>query len=462
MVKRIDVSPSAIVKLNGLEGHVIQNIFNDAHYTFSMYAEQYDNQDHSNVVYESDDPNFDYLSKNFDRPKEISFDKKNPYIKIGSADQELSGHSQTLIVSDGLVITGANLLNFDNIPYLLEQWNLKKDKNIDSFLDGFNTASARELKKSYHALHKSDNTKGIHWTTRLGAFRQYSDSNDDNGKKHDANIQSAKRDEYVLITGFDQVLANRLDLSADKIVRIEATVDNQDRYFLIAVNTVSNVYLIVYDCQTINHKLIEKLNDAVLERSILYNPTNSHDHKWPDGKSDLSDDELDCAIDWLKACLKQDDFVLDLSGIDCLDCVQISTQLLVDVTNQPSASYQGFAIDRDKNIYIAGGLGPDDKKPNDDYNNRIICIPDFGHDLQNATYFNLDRDDLDRYLTQTFTLEFYDYYLEIEGIQDLYPYSDHCLLVVLAMHRRSNGLKTEHNICLKYAWNDDDVKKLKY
>lgn len=69
MVKRIDVSPSAIVKLNGLEGHVIQNIFNDANYTFSMYAEQYDNQDHSNVVYESDDPSFTYLSKNFDRPQ---------------------------------------------------------------------------------------------------------------------------------------------------------------------------------------------------------------------------------------------------------------------------------------------------------------------------------------------------------------------------------------------------------
>lgn len=48
-------------------------------------------------------------------------------------------------------------------------------------------------------------------------------------------------------------------------------------------------------------------------------------------------------------------------------------------------SYQGFTVDRLKNIYIACGAGPENTHNYriHDYDNEIICLPNYGRHKKN-------------------------------------------------------------------------------
>ena len=448
MTKKVNVSPEAIVELLGLSGHVVQNAYYDGNNSFSMFAQQYNGKNHSNVILKStDDPAMDYLNNNFDNHRKVHFDQENPYLEINDSENEeheLSGHSQTLIARDGFIITGTNKLNTTNTIKILQQWQEKTGNNYVDLLNSINTDSARETIKAINDQN-SDSSK-IHWTNRLGVFRQYDNIKDSN--------ESVKLGEYVLLTGIKQVIQKEIGVTLNSIKRIEAAADVDSKYLLIAANSDEKLYLLVFDYGSIRAKITNKLDDIGLERSIYYSEDGNSGHVIPDGDVNLTGQETKNAVDWIQSCLKVDDFVVNIEKEECLACTMLDTKMLMKNMDQNpnEPSYQGFTIDSDKNIYIASGRGPSRNSKANDYSNRILCVPDFGYDLQNATYFTADYHDLEYYLKQVYGNDFGKYYLEIEGIQNLYePAPNHSLGIIFGVHDTTRSQnKTVHNIYLKY------------
>lgn len=293
-----------------------------------------------------------------------ALDKDNPNpTKITMISQPIldlndclfTDHTQTLVLSHGKILTGINYLPYETLQNLL----FYAKKTPDEFLGGIDNASAKDF-RSWLA----DRTHSS-FTRNFGLFNP--------NISHPTQLGF-----FTKMIGFEKALG------LSKYNRIEATVSPNQRYLLIAGNDASAGKLVLN---------VYHLTDDVFDKAGDYEPLYDRYYGYADYPNDpqkMTQNQIDYALDWLHELFYDDDLAFDINSLSELSHTEINYSDLVSLSGWVSGkfSFQGFAIDDNKNIYLSSGFGPNNDYVGN-YNEWLLKIPNGGKNLSEAKRYDL-------------------------------------------------------------------------
>ena len=104
----------------------------------------------------------------------------------------------------------------------------------------------------------------------------------------------------------------------------------------------------------------------------------------------MTRDQIDYALDWLHELFYDDDLAFDINSLSELSHTEINYSDLVSLSGWVSGkfSFQGFAIDNNRNVYLSSGFGPNNNYVGN-YNEWLLKIPNGGKNLGETKRYDL-------------------------------------------------------------------------
>lgn len=382
-------------KFLGQDKCVVQNTCYDSNES-AMYAVQSGKKQATKIfkskgnLYEE---GYESLSNSSKNPQIIELDSDHPLV----LDNDLNRHTQTLIATGGNIITGINELPYEDFERLINASGQNYDKFFEDIDD--NTSVSDFFNWNNHHY-----TKG--YAHNFGIFSK-------NSK------YATKFGRFVKVTGFAKALG------LPNYNRIEAAVSPNQEYLLIAGNDSKQQKLVlnVYYFNTQRNHEFQDCSTALNNVSSLANSYNLYCQNlpYPDDPSKLSQTNLKKILDWLHEAFYYNQLVFDINTIPVLSHVELDYSTLLNLTNQISNyfSFQGFAIDDNKTIYLTSGFGPQGPKGNTDGQDWLLAIPNGGKDLSDAIHVDLSvlKRQIYKSLLPNLDTQFSGLYMEPEGLQ---------------------------------------------
>lgn len=396
-----------IAMLSNLPAKAVQAISFNNSTDFYEYVLQYTESIQAINIYKSSDMDGgSWDTSSADNNRRINLSK---YITLSGY---LGGHTQTLFQDGGYIVTGMRRISFANLKTFLDMASISQYNHF--FENHINNSSWTALNKYLNGTLPSLDGSGEAWSTNfIGLRNKYLNEDPKDGT-------------YVNIIGVTNLVPDAQ--------RAELVVTNDGENALLAVNDHNHgLHLFIYDFSIIN----EIDNKYVAIYGYL---DEAGFHSAPDPTVLTSSDEIGNALDVYKTLLNHDCLVLNL--FDYTPSFQKSfTSSEVNRLTQTSEkylSYQGFGLDRQGNIYISSGFGPDNYNSN---SNPHIYV------ISNNQWYDIDCNNL---LEQSEL----NAYPEIEGIQVL---DTNNILMCVATHAKNQDTqKTIVNKIYRLSWDSDD------
>lgn len=409
-------------RLMGQMSHVVQNTYYDAG-ELALYCVQMGHD--STIVLKSTnnvyDLGYESVSKSPNDIQTINFNSA-PCLELNDG---LTKHTQTLIAADGHIITGIRDMPYETFKQLIDASDIDCSKFFKDIPD--NTSY-----RDYLSWNKGRNPDG--YAHYFGVFSKTGDCQTKFGR-------------FVMLTGFEK------SLGLPKYDRIEAAISPDQKYLLIVGNdsdtkrVVFNIYYFDTYQQFEDQDCARAINN-VGSLSGSYNSYYGYAN-YPDNPSELSNIQIKQALDWIHEAFYYDQLVFDINSIPVLSHVELSYADLLNLTSRDNGrfSFQGFAIDNDKNVYITSGFDPQNKKANIAINDWLLMLPNGGKDLSSATRYDLSALSHTIYssLAPQLGTQLSGLFLEPEGLQVFAGEDGNPLLFITASVHNANAYETPHD-----------------
>ena len=422
--------------LTGLPHRVVQAVDFNAFGDMSLYALQLagdhdypqifvSTSDLYDVGYTSDEQ-IDLTNPTLPNLKTIQMNSKSLYDFTGD---DFTNHTQTLIISDSMLMTGINYLPYETLEKLLDYAG---ETPMGFLSDLPDNDSTRDFKNWCN-----DHSYSNSYILNFGLFKQIGNNLDKLGF-------------FTKVGGF----AKALELPDYE--RIEAAVSSNGRYLLVAgsntkgsgKNTSETLALNVYYWNTAyeHPDMQDALEKAGSSSALLDRFCSSG---YPNDPSKMNQTEIKNALDWFHELFYSDLLVFDINHLKPLSHTIISSDDLVKITaknpQKPYAfSFQGFAIDDQQNVYLSSGFGPDAKYIIPD-NNWLVVIPRGGIAFDKAKVYNLKplADIMKHHFDSPAFNHLTDIPIECEGIQTIYNDLNELMVFIYMSAHTRNGSNLE-------------------
>ena len=409
-------------RLTGQMSHVVQNTYYNTG-ELALYGVQMGHD--STIVLKSAnnvyDLGYESVSKSSNDIQTINFNSR-PCLELNNG---LTKHTQTLIAAGGHIITGIRDMSYETFERLINASDIGYSKFFKDIPD--NTSY-----RDYLSWTEGRNPDG--YAHYFGIFSKT------------GNCQT-KFGRFVTLTGFEKALG------LSRYNRIEAAISPNQKYLLIVGNdshakkVVFNIYYFDTYRQFEDQDCARAI-DNVDSLSGSYNSYYGYDN-YPDNPSELSNAQIRQALDWIHEAFYYDQLVFDINSIPVLSHVELSYTDLLNLTGRDSGkfSFQGFAIDNDKNVYITSGFGPESEEANIAANDWLLMLPNGGKDLSSATRYDLSALSHTIYssLAPRLGTQLSGLFLEPEGVQVFTGEDGNSLLSITASVHNANAYKTPHD-----------------
>ena len=425
-------------RLTGQMSHVVQNTYYNTG-ELALYGVQMGHD--STIVLKSAnnvyDLGYESVSKSSNDIQTINFNSR-PCLELNNG---LTKHTQTLIAAGGHIITGIRDMSYETFERLINASDIGYSKFFKDIPD--NTSY-----RDYLSWTEGRNPDG--YAHYFGIFSKT------------GNCQT-KFGRFVTLTGFEKALG------LSRYNRIEAAISPNQKYLLIVGNdshakkVVFNIYYFDTYRQFEDQDCARAI-DNVDSLSGSYNSYYGYDN-YPDNPSELSNAQIRQALDWIHEAFYYDQLVFDINSIPVLSHVELSYTDLLNLTGRDSGkfSFQGFAIDNDKNVYITSGFGPESEEANIAANDWLLMLPNGGKDLSSATRYDLSALSHTIYssLAPRLGTQLSGLFLEPEGVQVFTGEDGNSLLSITASVHNANAYKTPHDEISDQLHKKQSAKKQK-